>query len=399
MKKWIGLTVLAMTLCGCLQKPLSEARVDSYDRWCKARARIFCGMAEQALQAGRLDEARDKADQSVELAPKFVEARMVLARIMMEQNAYVSAIAELQEACELNKESSQGHYLLGVAHEKASHIDKAVESYKKSYELDEKNVDAIMAVGEVLAVNGRAVEGSKYVEDYLSKNKAKPAMEELAARLAMSAKRYELAAAHYAKLTRRNGDDPLWRQGLARALFAGQQYSQAAEALEARTSIEEPAAPVWVYAMLGDCYMASARCERAQRVYAKALSRKPNSAALTIKIAQANLACGDTVAASRAARKALQISPGRLDATMVLGYSLLKDKKPREAERLLSPAVMLHPRSATLMCLLGRCHAAAGDSREARNCYRQAIILDPDSEVARKLFYRNEQEISANTAG
>ena len=143
----------------------------------------------------------------------------------------------------------------------------------------------------------------------------------------------------------------------------------------------------------------SARCERAQRVYAKALSRKPNSAALTIKIAQANLACGDTVAASRAARKALQISPGRLDATMVLGYSLLKDKKPREAERLLSPAVMLHPRSATLMCLLGRCHAAAGDSREARNCYRQAIILDPDSEVARKLFYRNEQEISANTAG
>ena len=395
MKKWIGLTVLAITLCGCYQKPLSESRVESYDRWCKARARIFCGMAEQALQAGRLDEARKKADQSVELAPKFVDARMVLARIMMEQNAYVSAIAELKEACELDEESTQGHYLLGVAHEKAGHIDQAVESYKKSYDLDNKNIDAIMAVGEVLAVNGRAAEGSKYVEDYLAKNKAKPAMEELAGRLAMSAKRYELAAAHYAKLTKRNGEDPLWRQGLARALFAGEEYARAAEALEARTSIKEPAAPTWVYAMLGDCYMAASRCERARRAYAQAISRKPNSAALTIKIAQANLACGDTAAASRAARKALQISPGGLDATMVLGYALLKDKKPREAERLLSPAVMLHPRSATLMCLLGRCHAASGDSREARNCYRQAIILDPESEVARELYSRNEQEISA----
>ena len=394
MKKWIGLAVLSIAIVGCSMKPLSEAKVDSYDRWCKARARIFCGMAEKDLQAGRLVDARKKADQAVELAPKFVDARMVLARIMIEQDSYVSAIAELKEACELDAKSTQAHYLLGVAQENAGNTGQAIESYKKSYELDDKNADAIMAVGEVLAINDRAAEGSKYVEDYLSGHRGKPAMLELAGRLALCAGKYDLAAGHYQKLTKRNGDDPQWRQELARSLFGGGQYDRAAEALEARVSIKTPPAPAWVYAMLGDCYMASARSQRAGRAYGQALSRKPKSAALMAKAAQAHLASGDTVSARKVAGKALQIAPGELDATLVLGYSLLRDKKPVEAEKVLASAVILHPGSATLLCLLGRCHAAVGENDQARNCYRQAMELDPKSEVARRLFDQIEQEIS-----
>ncbi|MDP6634509.1 MAG: tetratricopeptide repeat protein [Phycisphaerae bacterium] len=399
MNKWIGLTVLVIAISGCIQKPLSESRVDSFDRWCKARARIFCGMAEQDLQAGRLVKARKKADQAVELAPKFAEARMVLGRIRMEQDAYVSAIAELQEACRLDEESTQAQYLLGVAHEKAGHIQHAVDAYKKAYELAPKNIDAVMAVGEVLAINGRAAEGSKYVEEYLSgSRREKPAMLELAGRLALCARQYELAAKHYLTLTRRDGDNANWREELSRALFAHGQFARASDALEARVSIVKPKAPAWVYAMLGDCYTAVSRPTQARIAYSEALSRQPDSAPLMVKTAQAHFALGDSASAGKIARKALHIAPGGLDATLVLGYSLLREKKPLEAERILGPAVMLHPKSVTLLCLLGRCHAAAGDSDEAMNCYRQAVKLDPECEVARKLFDRLEQEISANTA-
>jgi Flp pilus assembly protein TadD len=222
-------------------------------------------------------------------------------------------------------------------------------------------------------------------------------MLELAGRLAMCAEQYDLAAKHYLALTKRDGDDPQWRQELARSLFAGGKYALAAEALDARTSIKTPPAPAWTYAMLGDCHMAYSRVKEARVAYGEALSRKPKSPALMVKAAQASLAAGDTVSACRIARKALQIAPGGLDATLVLGCSLLGDKKPLDAERVLGPAVMLHPNSVTLMCLMGRCHAASGNSDEARSYYRQAVKLDPKSEVARRLFDQIEQEISANT--
>jgi len=399
MSRWIGLTVLAMVIVGCGQKPIKEARMDSFDRWCKARARIFCGMAEQNLQAGRLVEARKKAEQAVELAPKFIEARMVLGRIRIEQDAYVSAITELREACKLDGQSTRAQYLLGVALEKAGHTQEAVDAYKKAYELDNANVDAVMAAGEVLAINGRSGEGSKYVEDYLAQSKGTPAMVELAGRLAMCSKQYELAAGRYMLLTRRNGDNAHWQEELARALFVSGRYARAAEALEACTTIKGSKAPVWVYAMLGDCYTAVSRPNRARLVYAEALARKPSSPELMVKMAQAYLAVGDTGTASSIARKALQVAPGGLEATLVLGYSLLRAKKPLEAERVLGPAVMLYPKSVTLLCLLGRCHAAAGDSDEAKKCYREAVKVDPECEVAKKLFSQIEQKASSPASG
>jgi len=125
---------------------------------------------------------------------------------------------------------------------------------------------------------------------------------------------------------------------------------------------------------------------RARLTYAEALARKPSSAELTVKMAQAYLAIGDNFSSARIARKALELAPGALDGMLVLGYSLLRSAKPREAEDVLEPAVMLYPRSVPLLCLLGRCHAAAGDNNRAKECYRQAVKVDPDCELAKDLF-------------
>ncbi|MCP4379301.1 MAG: tetratricopeptide repeat protein [bacterium] len=400
MSKWIALTVLLLAVvAGCGQKGMDEARAESFDRWCRARARIFCGMAEQALKSGRLDEARKKADEAVELAPKFAEARMVLARIRMEQDAYVSAVTELKEACKLDEESTQAHYLLGVAFEKTGNIQEAIDAYKKAYELNEGNVDAIMAIGEVLAVNGRAGEGSKYIEAYLTGINGKPAMLELAGRLAMCSKQYELAVGHYTVLAKRNGDNPHWQEQLARALFAGGKYAQAAKAIETRIKIKNQKTPAWIHAMLGDCYASASHLDRARLAYADALSRNPSSPELMLKLAQVYLLLGDTDNASKVARRALKTAPGGLDATLVLGYSLYRAKKPLAAGRVLEPAVMLYPRNVTLLCLLGRCHAASGDIDEAKKCYREAVNVDPKCDVAKQLFDQLEQQVSSNTNG
>jgi len=388
MKRWIVLLsmIAIVTVGGCGQKPIAEEKQASFDRWCRARARIICGLAEQELKAGRLREARKKADEAVDLAPEFADARIVLGRIRIEQGAYVSAIRELREACKLDPESTQAEYFLGIALEKGDRIDDAISAYKKAYELDDRNIDAVMAVGEVLASNERCDEANRYIQKFLADNGGRTAMVELAARLAMSCRQFELAAKHYQALVRRNADNVQWQEGLGRAYFAAGQYEKSIGALEIRSTLKEPAAPAWVYAMLGDCYMALSRVNRARLTYAEALARKPSSAELTVKMAQAYLVMGDNASSGRIARRALELAPGDLDAMLVLGYSLLRSKKPRDAGDVLEPAAVLYPRNVALLCLLGRCHAAVGDSDRAKECYLQAVKVDPDCELAKNLL-------------
>ena len=71
---------------------------------------------------------------------------------------------------------------------------------------------------------------------------------------------------------------------------------------------------------------------------------------------------------------------------MVLGYALLCEKQTDQAVKALTLAARRHPRNATLQCLLGKAHAAAGDQASARRHYYKAAGLEKDNELARLLL-------------
>lgn len=98
------------------------------------------------------------------------------------------------------------------------------------------------------------------------------------------------------------------------------------------------------------------------------------------------MASGDVAAATAAARRALSLTDQCLEATVVLGYAMLRQGKPQDATVLLAAAAEKHPDDATLKCMLGRCYAAQGQMDQAAACYRQALESDPGHPLAKSLL-------------
>ena len=138
--------------------------------------------------------------------------------------------------------------------------------------------------------------------------------------------------------------------------------------------------------MLGDSHLALSRLRKARDAYYLARQIKGDDADAWADVAKAALALRDAPRAILAAREALRIDEGCLDALLVLGCALLLDRQAEQAAATLSGGLALHGRNGTLRCLLGKAHATMGDPRTARRWYQEAIRDDPDSQLARALL-------------
>ena len=61
--------------------------------------------------------------------------------------------------------SPEVHYLLGVAREKNQQLELALACYRQALEVDPAYVDAIVAIGEVLAEMEQPAEALAYIEE------------------------------------------------------------------------------------------------------------------------------------------------------------------------------------------------------------------------------------------
>jgi len=390
MKRIITGVIVLAALTGCNLKSVPQAKKEAYGRWYRTRAQILYGVAVEHFKAGRLDKARAKTLEALALVPDYWRARLLLGKIHIEQGRFTLAVDELTKVHQAWSKSAEVLYLLGVAQEKAGLLDEALISYRRSQALDSSNTSAAIAAAEVLAAQGHLRQAQLYVESYLSLADGEPGMYELAGRLAMMRKEYDKAAEQYQQAWDLDYGNIGYLEALARAQFFAGRYQEAMESLQALTTASGYSAGAWVYTMLGDCYMAASRPHRARDNYLRASEMDPSTPGIWTNLARAALALGDEPRAILCARRALSLDATLLDATLLLGYALLRDGQITRSRGVLRQAMGRYPRSAELYCLLGRAHAAAGDEAEAMRCYARAMRIEPDNALARELFGATE---------
>lgn len=385
MKRWIVMTMVLLASAGCNSNP-PEARVEAYKRWHQTRARIVCSVALQHLKVGQLDQARNKAQEALALDEKFVKARLLLGKVYIEQGNYVQAVAELSQACWDEPESAEAFYLLGVAHEKAGRSSEAVGSYRRAYALDNSDIAPVVAAAEVLAASGRIAEAQLYIDSYINVAGPEPAIFELGGRLAMMREEYGKAAGYYQQAHDLDYKNLRYQEALGRSEFLAGKFAEAVEILTKLTKTKDYTAAAWIYTMLGDCFMAAGRLQEARDSYRIASELRPSAPAVWMSLAGSAMKMDDISAAILSARQALFLEADHLDAMLLLGYALLRDGRFGEAIGTLKRANTVHPHNATLQCVLGRAHAAAGDDAQAVRYYLAALRLEPDSQLARELL-------------
>jgi cytochrome c-type biogenesis protein CcmH/NrfG len=361
-------SIVLACLAGCGQKAATDAKQQAYNRWYRLRADMLCGVGAEHLRVGLLDKASNKG-------------------------RYPAAIEHLTRAYQMNRNSAEAVYLLAVAQEKNKSFAEALKNYYEAYRLDSSSLDAVMAATEVLVAMGRIQEAQLYLGKYIAPADNNPGMFELAGRLAMMTAEYAKAADFFEDACDVDMKNHRYKEKLARAQFLAGRYAKARQTLDGLTASKEYSPGVWVYVMLGNACLATDRPDEALTAYEKAARLDGSSGTIWAGIAKADLVLGHSERAALAAKRALALDKGNVDASMLLGYAMLTDGRVEEALTHLIAATKKHPKDSTLWCLLGRAHAAARNSAQAVRRYSTAARLDPDNRLARELLdapYRTE---------
>lgn len=385
MNKGLAIVVVAGLLAGCGPKaPAPEAGAKK--RWHDLRAQMLYGLAEDLYRSGQLDKAATKCQEALALNEQCAAARKLLGKVLVEQGHYAVAAEHLRQVCDRQPSDAEALYLLAAAQEKQGNLHEALGNYRRSHSLDSTNLSAVQAAGEVLVAMGRLAEARQYVDSYIGAGATDAGLFEVSGRMAMMDGQYARAAELFAEALDQDGKNPRYREALGRARFLAGQYAEAIEALEPTARERGANPPAWVHAMLGECYRQTSRPREALDAYAKAVEGKPDAPAAWVNLANTQLMLGQADRAAESAQRALDLNGADHDASLVLGYALVKAGKAQAATEVLDGAVRLHPKSAALWCVLGRAHAVAGRSAEAVRCYTKALEIEPNNDLARQLL-------------
>ena len=121
---------------------------------------------------------------------------------------------------------------------------------------------------------------------------------------------------------------------------------------------------------------------RADTEVAYLLKNAPNAAAVHAVNGMHEAGKNNPAAARKAYLRALELSPGFLEAIGGLTYLDLAAKDPASAIARLDAEIAKQPTKAALFVLLARAHAVAGDQAKEEQALRRAISVDPRLSVA-----------------
>ncbi len=112
----------------------------------------------------RYDEAIAACERGLKVAPGHRTLDNLRVSCFAESGRTEEAVAMLKHMVAAHPGYAKGHYLLGTLYAKLKLVDEAVAAFEKSLKAQKGNVDALVAAGDCLLVNGRAEASLKYLD-------------------------------------------------------------------------------------------------------------------------------------------------------------------------------------------------------------------------------------------
>ena len=168
----------------------------------KAKERF--NLAERSLKKGEIDEALTAFQRTLDMDAAFAPAYARLSAIAVQQNDLEAAVEHLQRALEIRPNFAAGHYQLGSIYHKQGKVEKAIESFEAAVTLNPNFAQACNTLAWLYA------ESEKNIDEAIT--------------LARKAVKLKPTASHW--------------DTLAYALYKGQRYKDAAEAIATALNLQ-----------------------------------------------------------------------------------------------------------------------------------------------------------------
>lgn len=375
-----ALTVLL--LVGCNNESVEESRKNAYEDWAKNRAKMFSGMAVEHLKVGELDKARTKAAEAVQLAPANPGHRVLLGQVLIEDGKYTAAQRELEAGLAESPDSTGIEYCLGVAFERQGLLQRALEHYRRSYELDHTNLAPVLAAAEVTVQLGKPAEALASLEEKLPPADPGLAGLELCGRIALMCGDGPKAVRYFQKALALKPKNPQYQELLAKAYFLNENFPMCRKTLNVLRSRDGFVESPWMLRMEGDCALAMDERDLARRVYRAARDAEPNNPTHWTRLAKLALLDRNDAEVIRLCNQARRLEATDSDANLLMAYALLRQGRSATAVKVLHQLQTTEPGNVTMYCLMGRAYESLGKHTKARQCYEYARYLQPDCTLA-----------------
>jgi tetratricopeptide (TPR) repeat protein len=244
-------------------------------------------------------EAEDAARRALEADPALVQARLILARILSRTGRGADALVELEQARERHPDSSEVHYALFQAYQRAGRADEARRTADRFQELSASEEAATERAAKVASTYKRAaellrtgsmLEAEKVFRSVLEIDPGDAQTRSMLAKIAFS--RNEGASAIRWIEEAIEKDPGVFEYHYLLALFQARSKSPEAE-LSARRSLElDPGSPE-AWALLGSLLLDSGRASESIACFSRAAALEPSSASVQLNLASAHAALGN----------------------------------------------------------------------------------------------------------
>jgi putative PEP-CTERM system TPR-repeat lipoprotein len=261
-------------------------------------------LAETLGYAGRYDEAFTEARKALDLDPKDADAKVLLARLYLNQKSYEDAqkIAD-QLAVDLPKEPGIAELQAHIALVQ-NHLEDAIADYKRELTIvDNSYVRASLARTQAQA--GRIEDAEATLLPWINEHPDDPVGRLTMGNIYVVAKRYADAQAQFAAVVEKNPDSAIGENNLAWLLS---QEGQSTEALKHAQHAAQlaPTAPE-VLDTLGIILLANGQTADAVDTLAKAVSAAPDGdPEIQFHLAQAQVKAGEKEGARQSLRAAIK---------------------------------------------------------------------------------------------
>jgi tetratricopeptide (TPR) repeat protein len=337
------------------------------------------------LASGRFDDAKVRAEKALAIAPRDVQAQILLANSLAGLKDLNAAVAEIEEAIKLDPDRSATYTNLGVLEVNRGKRDAAEQAFKKAIELDAKSATAYLALANFYWIDRNLDEAERALAKALTLEPENTLVLRAMANFAITQHRWDEAERHLKKIADVT-KTPEAQIALADFYISRQNEGTARAVLQPLSDSPADAAPAAI--RLAALDHAGGRKDEAYGRLNKILAAdKTNLQALLVKSTML-LSDGKAEEALAPAQLAVQSHGDSTAAFFTLGRIQAARQQNEAAIAAYKEALRLNPRATGAQVALARLHLASGNATESLGFAQDALKADPRNPAARLTLVR-----------